>query len=199
MRYLVLILLMVSFVSSLEIDFDCPDEVFVDEEFECELEIFNGTGVYDVKVDLDGERNSALEIWDEDKDDWKSGYYYLKEFIEDEGKENILLRVSDYGNFDGVLKLRQGSKVEAFDFEMEVNKKKEKKVVEIKNETEVIKEVVLENTPSVIVLNKKIEKNESDGMVYLSKDGKVIDWLPYGFSLFMILVVAVLVWDKIEK
>jgi hypothetical protein len=62
MKWIVLVLLMISFVSALGVDFDCPDEIFVDEEFECSLEVFDGDGVYDVKVDLDGERDSVVEL-----------------------------------------------------------------------------------------------------------------------------------------
>jgi len=58
MRWIILILLMIGFASAVDIDFDCPDEIFAEEEFECSLEVFDGGGFYDVKIDLDGERDS---------------------------------------------------------------------------------------------------------------------------------------------
>ena len=71
-RWFILFLLMIGFVSAVDIDFDCPDEIYVDEEFECLLEVFDGDGEYDVKVDLDGERDSVVELWN--NGDWKSGF-----------------------------------------------------------------------------------------------------------------------------
>jgi len=42
---------MISFVSAVEVDMDCPDDIFEGEEFECLLEVFDGEEVYDVKVE----------------------------------------------------------------------------------------------------------------------------------------------------
>ncbi len=198
MKYLLLFLLMISFVSAVDIDFDCPDEIFVDEEFECSLEVFDGDGVYDVKVELDEERDSVLKIWDEDEDEWKSGYYYLKEFVESGDEEDVLLKVSDDGNFDGFVKLRQGDKREFFEIEIEVEEAEEEEVG-------VLEEVVeIEEYDEVIVLKKSWEpevvdfggESKDEVVVFESRDSKALDYLPYVFSLFMIFVVAVLIWGK---
>jgi len=189
---------MISFVSAVDIDFDCPDEIFVDEEFECSLEVFDGDGVYDVKVELDEERDSVLKIWDEDEDEWKSGYYYLKEFVESGDEEDVLLKVSDDGNFDGFVKLRQGDKREFFEIEIEVEEAEEEEVG-------VLEEVVeIEEYDEVIVLKKSWEpevvdfggESKDEVVVFESRDSKALDYLPYVFSLFMIFVVAVLIWGK---
>ncbi|MCK4650535.1 hypothetical protein KAT36_04900, partial [Candidatus Pacearchaeota archaeon] len=116
--FMILLVIMTSFVLAIDIDFDCPDEIYVNEEFECELEIGAGDGEYDVKVDLDGERDSALRIWDGEV--WKSGYYYLLEFIGNGDKKNVMLKVLETGRYEGVLKLRQGDKRESFDINMKV-------------------------------------------------------------------------------
>jgi len=194
MRYFILILLMISFVSAVDIDFDCPDEIFVDEEFECVLEVFDGDGEYDVKVDLDGERDSVLEVWNDGV--WKSGYFYLIEFIEDGDERDVRLRVSEDGNYDGVLKLRQGDNIEFFDVELDVE---ESGVVDIVDDVEddVSGDVVLlSEKPEVVSLNGDVVNNNVDEFVYVSKDARVVDWLPYGFALFLIFVIVVLVWER---
>jgi len=194
MRYFILILLMISFVSAVDIDFDCPDEIFVDEEFECVLEVFDGDGEYDVKVDLDGGRDSVLEVWNDGV--WKSGYFYLIEFIEDGDERDVRLRVSEDGNYDGVLKLRQGDNIEFFDVELDVE---ESGVVDIVDDVEddVSGDVILlSEKPEVVSLNGDVVNNNVDEFVYVSKDARVVDWLPYGFALFLIFVIVVLVWER---
>jgi len=188
-----LFILLFGFVSAVDVDFDCPDEIFVDEEFECSLEVFDGDGEYDVKVDLDGERNSVLEVWDNGA--WKSGYYYLSEFIEDGGEENIKLKVSEEGDWDGVLKLRQGDKREFFDIEIEVEKGK---IIENVEEDVVEEEIVLlgDDVPEVLSLNGDVVDDAGDQLIYVSKDAKVVNWLPYGFCLFLIFVIGILLIDK---
>jgi hypothetical protein len=182
MKWVVLVLLMVGFVSAVDIEFDCPDEIFAEAEFECLLEVYDGDGVYDVKIDLDGERNSVVELWN--YGEWKSGYFYLKEFVEDGDEVDVKMRVSEEGDYEGVLKLRQGDKREFFDIEIEVL---ESEVIE--EEEDIIEEgVVLNDKPEVVALNEAV--------IYESRDRKVVGWLPYGFCLFLILVIGVLVWER---
>jgi len=213
--FLVLVfILLVEFVSAVEVDFDCPDEIFVDEEFYCDLEVFGGDGYYDVKVELDQERNSVLKIWDGEK--WLSGYYYLIEFIEDGGKENVMLLVSEAGDYDGFLKLRQGSQRDFFEIEMSVSEADEKS-----SNSESSEELDFENrngspldsNPTgeelsfagdlaiereeveVIFLNGKVVE-EQDEVVYISKDARVADSLIYVFSLFLIFIIGFLLWER---
>jgi len=201
--------LFVGLVSAVNVDFDCPNGVFVDEEFECSLEVFDGDGEYDVKVDLDGERDSVLEIWNEDGDEWLSGYYYLREFVEDEEEVDVRLRVSEEGRYDGVLKLRQGDKREFFQIEMRVRRPKvevEGGGLKMEDEEEVV--VFREARPmveieggglrvegEVILLNGDVVE-EVDEVVYESKNSFVGGWLIYGFALFLIFVIFVLVWER---
>lgn len=197
MKWVILILLMTSFASAVYIDFDCPDDILADEEFECSLEVFDGEGEYDVKIDLDGERNSVLEVWNDGT--WKSGYFYLKEFIESGKEDDIKLRVSEEGNYDGSLKLRQGDKREFFDIEIDVEEAEETKEDEEVVEDEVDSpEPPVEkksSEPKIISLNEDTLE-EVDELVYASKDAKVVSWLPYGFSLFLILIIGILLWER---
>jgi len=178
---------MIGFVSAVEIDFDCPDDIFVDVEFECSLEIFDGDGKYDVKIDLDEERDSVLDVWNDGE--WKSGYYYLKEFIEDSGEQNVRLKISKKGDYDGILKLRQGGKREFFDIEIEVDGKIEKV------EDKMFEEIDFpEKVSTVLFLNN--DSVHEDELIYVSKNAKVIDWLPYLFALFLIFVIIILLWER---
>lgn len=189
------------FVSAVEVDFDCPDDIYVGEEFECSLEVSDGDGVYDVKVEADKERSSVLRIFD--SGDWKSGYYYLKEFIENGDEEDVRLKILEKGRYDVILKLRQGSYREEFDVgrlkvlvleKEEEDEEESEEVEEVERlESEV---VVLERLePAVISLNGDVVI-EDEGWDYVSKDGWIVDWLLYGFCLFMIFLVGILVLDK---
>ena len=219
MRYLVLVLFIMSFApldigltglaSAVDIDFDCPDEIFVDEEFECVLEVFDGDGEYDVKVELDQERDSVLKIWDGDV--WKSGYYYLTDFIEDGEDRDVRLKVSEDGNFDGLLKLRQGDKREFFDIEIEValatvgssvepmvgsdsenlaGSQSEIMVGSSLRDGDVVAEVISLNGAPIIM------EDDVNDFVYVSKDARVVDYLVYGFAVFLIFVIVILVWER---
>jgi hypothetical protein len=211
MRYFVLLMLMVGFASGVDIDFDCPDEIFVDEEFECSLEVFDGSGVYDVKVEVDTERDSVLKIWDEDEDEWLSGYYYLKEFVENGEESDVRIKVSDDGDYDGVVKLRQGDKREFFDIELEVLEGEEVESddgsargvpSEVGTSGEVPslsgkiveEEIIVKKQNGVISLNGA--SVDSSDVIYISKEARVMDYLVYGFVIFLIFVIGVLIWDR---
>ena len=196
MRWMILLIFIIGIVSAVEIDFDCPDEIIEDEIFECELEVDSGDGFYDVKVELDKKRSSVLKIWDIDEG-WKSGYYYLKEFIEDGGKENIKMKVSKKGDYNGFLKLRQGDKRNFFEIEMEVLKKEK---VRVKAQEVVASEVVVgENLTfikkSVITLNDA-PTEEVEELIYVSSDYKVLSYLPYVFAVFLIAIIGILLWER---
>ena len=55
---------------------------------------------------------------------------------------------------------------------------------------ETVESIVKE--PEIILLNGA----EEGELVYISKNAKVIDYLNYGFVVFLIVIIGVLVWDK---
>ena len=193
MKWMILILLVVGFASAVEMDVDCPDEVFVDEEFECSVEVWDGDGEYDVKVAFDEERNSVGEIWDDDEEKWKSGYYYLKEFVEDGDEEDVKLIISEEGDFDGVLKLRQGDVREFIEFEIEVVEGEEEVI-----EGEVEEAILIEEKKEVIILG--VEEAEIDSeiseVVYESRESFVLRNLSYVFIGILIFIIGILFWEK---
>ncbi|NPE27018.1 hypothetical protein HNV12_03385 [Methanococcoides sp. SA1] len=208
LRYFILGVWMISCVLALGVDLDCPDEIYTGEEFECFVEVSDGDGVYDLKIDLDGERNSVLEVWNAGA--WKSGYYYLVGFIEDE--ERVRLRVSEEGDYEGVLKLRQGDKREFFDVEIEIGESREngtrmnadergsKEEAKVENVYVETKEdsggVISLNAGEVVVLNGHDSGEPEEELVYVSRDARIVGWLPYGFCLFLICLVGILLWDR---
>ncbi len=215
---IVVLIFMVSFASGLGVELNCPDDIYVNESFECEVEVEEGDGVYDLKVEADKERNSVLSIWSQRDDSgepagevWQSGYYYLKEFVESDGV--VRLRVSEVGRYDIVVKLRQGGTSKEFDVgRIRVEEKAEDDrdqksddrglaevgevdkvgVVDLGGEVDVIS---LDGDDAYVEAPHEYDHDES-AWDYVSKDGRVIDWLPYVFCLFLICLVGILAWDR---
>jgi hypothetical protein len=208
---LVVLIFMIGLSSGLGVDLDCPDEIYVDEEFECGVEVDDGDGVYDLKVEVDKERNSVLRIWTGEV--WQSGYYYLKEFVESGGV--IGLKVSKVGRYDVAVKLRQGDDRE--DFEVGRIRVKDARatltdgsLTQSKDGSASLDGSQLKTVGGslrgglagdVILLSGDEIKEEvvEDGWDYVSKNGLVIDWLPYGFCLFLICLVGLLMMERTEK
>jgi len=207
---LLLVMLLIPLISAVEVDFDCPTFIEVDEEFNCSLEVLDGEGVYDVKVEvLDGEKTVA-RIWKDNK--WGSGYYYINEFIGEGEKKNVKLKIESSGDFDFLLKLRQGDSREFFEFEItvgegvsegEVDEVEILENLNVKAEEEIYIEVE-KNKPlkvqkeGTIFLTEKVvsEVAQEETLVYESKGSKNMKYLPYAFSLFLILVLFILLQDK---
>jgi hypothetical protein len=186
MLKIIVLIFLIGFVSAVEVEMDCPDDVFVDESFECELEVFDGDGVYDLKVEVDSKRDSVLRILD--SGDWKSGYYYLKKFVRDDAV--VGLKIMESGRYDVVVKLRQGGDRKEFDVgRISVE---EGSVV---GEEDVVGVISLDKGNEIIALGGDVaEMNEE--WDYVSKDGQIIDWLLYGFCLCLILLVGILMWTQ---
>lgn len=197
MKLLVLILLITGFVHAVDVDLDCPDDIYVGEEFECEVEVEDGEERYDLKIEVDEERDSVLRIWD--GEDWKSGYYYLKDFVRDD--EVVLLKILEEGRFDVVLKLRYGEWRKEFDVgkirvEMgENNPRIDADGADSDERDEGVEVISLGGDDDVILLGGD-DYEEDEEWDYVSKDGMVVDWLPYVFCLFLIGLVGVLMWDR---
>lgn len=194
LKGLVVFVLVISFVSALDVDLDCPDEIYEGEEFECDVEVIEGDGVYDLKVEVDTKRDSVLKVWD--SGEWKSGYYYLKNFIKSE--EVVRLRIDEAGKYDVAMKLRQGDSRNDFDVGRirveEARVEEEEDVEEVEEELGVDDEVIfLGGENEVILLSEGSLEEEWD---YVSKDGMVVDWLPYAFCLFLIFLVGILILDR---
>ena len=190
-------------VSAVSVDFECPPEVAVDEEFSCSLAITDGEGLYDIKVEIrDGEKDVA-RIFDEAGGRWKSAYYYLNELVENGKDKKIRLQVGESGDYKGVLKLRQGDKRDFFDFEISVCNNKQINKIDKENTQEEISRPELQEEIQItepqiqrqeepISLNSK---NKTVQTIYESKNFRVLKYIPYAFSLFLILLIVIILRD----
>jgi len=89
----------------MNIDFSCPKEVFLEEEFECEILFDNNFLSYDVKLNLRGNETTINQIWNGNS--WARSDWYVKELIN--GKKTFVrLRINkDFlGKSKGNLKIR---------------------------------------------------------------------------------------------
>ncbi|MCH7850317.1 MAG: hypothetical protein IH845_01610 [Nanoarchaeota archaeon] len=210
MKYFFIILILATIVSSLEVEINCPKEVEVEEEFKCSFEILDSAEVYDVKIDITKDGSSVARIFDPQKNDWKSAYYYLSEFSESE----ILLKITEEGKYSPLLKLRKGSFRESvgFDILVGVSSSFEEKIVEeiidetqeeeaLKNlkENKIVQpeKIILKNERSfdVISLNA-VFVEENSTLIYESREARNFKYLPYVFSLFLVVVIVFLLWEK---
>jgi len=83
---------MMPFISSLEVDFSCPEEVSVEEEFVCNIQVTDFEGHYDVKVFITGANERIAQIWTGEK--WQTAYWYVKDFIQDETSKELRLKIN---------------------------------------------------------------------------------------------------------
>jgi len=222
MRYILVLIFFMGFVFAAEADFNCPGEVSVNSEFECSLELTGIEGEWDVKVDITSEGSNVARIYNPIKDSWGSAYYYLKEFASGGKEKKIKLKIIKEGDYDGILKIRQGSKKEYFDFKISVgdnlreDNREEKDTEEEESdrgEEEIIKDD-LENIEDVdttsevqdtfdsseILLNGKpsiieVDKEEIE-LIYESKNQKILRYAPYVFAFFLILFIGFLLFDR---
>jgi hypothetical protein len=186
-RYFVLVLLVLGFVSGLDVELDCPRSVFVGENFSCVVEVDDSDAEYDLKVEIDSARVSVLEVLD--SGEWKSSYYYLDEFVEDEAE--VVLRFSEAGEFDFVVKLRDGSKRVEFDcgsIRVLDNGIKKEEATSFTDDL---------GGDGVISLNVVEAEVLDEEVVFVSREGRVVDLLPYLFCGFLVLLVGVLVWERV--
>lgn len=186
-RVLVLVVLLSGLVLALDIEMDCPSEVYVGESFECEIEV-DGSGEYDLKVGVEDFPAGVLKVWN--GNGWQSSYYYLKEFVD--GDCDVKLILEEEGKYDLFLKLRRDSYVEEFDGVRVRAEVLENESLEVSS--------LRDGRGSGVEMETVFLGGEGeDDWDYVSKDGRVVDALPYIFCLFLIFFVGVLTWDKFGR
>jgi len=204
MLKIIILILMIGMVSAVDVDFDCPDEIYVGESFECEVEVSDGEGRYDLKVEADEERDSVLRIFDGEV--WKSGYYYLTDFVKSD--EVVRLKVLEEGRYDLIVKLRDGDWREEFDvgrlkvLEAEgggggnQGEGENLSAEDAEDADFALEENVINLGGDVEVISLSGEVSDEEEWDYVSKDGLIVDWLVYGFCLFLIFLVGILMWER---
>ena len=121
--------------------------------------------------------------------------------------------VEDLVKVKGIGEITLGKIVEqglaCVDGEIVVEDEVEERVIEdVEEESEVEDEVIkesvisfsddtieIETTTKIILLNSE-EKKTEEKLIYVSKNAKVVDYLSYGFAVFLIFIIGVLIWDK---
>lgn len=203
---------MISFSQALSIDFDCPEKINQNIEFECSLEIFEGEGIYDFKLDLQKDSKNIARIYDEETDSFRSSFYYLNEFIEYGIEKKVRIIIEESGNLEGLIKLRKDSSVEEFNLSIKVEANgdvlENNEVIEEENEEieknedfleDSIKETSEEKPVETIWLSSpKVDLATEKVLIYESKSSKIVKNLSYFFSGFLILLIFFLIRDKLR-
>lgn len=202
-------------VSAVSVDISCPKSVELNEEFVCNLEISDSSGPYDLKAVIEKDGSSSAKLWNPFESKWKSSYYYIKEFIDGDGTKEIRIKIEKEGKYSSNFKLRKGSTINTFNFSITVgsygpineSKEEEESNDEGSNETDWIEERKLDpieeqGEETRIVKNKEtINLNEpsqdsSCELIYSSKNIDIVEYAPYVFSLFLIVIIGFLIREK---
>jgi hypothetical protein len=192
-----LVLFFVSFVCAVEADLDCPRSVAVDEEFPCYVLVEGIEGNYDLKIELKDGEETVAKIFNPSEKKWQSAYYYLKEFIEDSGEKEVRLIIEKEGDFKGNLILRKGSEREYFSFRIEATESRARVDNSSNNSLDINENnsIFSLKEKETILLNDRVTE-EKTKLIYESGSHKMIKYLPYAFSLVLIFIIVVLLWEK---
>ena len=204
---LALIIAQIYFASSLNATISCPSSVNFQEEFECKISV-DDAETYDLKLDILGNNERIAQIYDVA---WKSTYYYLLGFINNEEKTVKLKIIKEFnGNASYSLKLRKDNVVkyskDSFIFVNNVNNEEnnieeEIEVInEVNNKTEKENPIInkQETKPEVIVNDKPNTQeililNSPEEVIYKSKSALIQEYAIYGFCIFLIFIIIVLI------
>lgn len=91
MKYLLLLVLLFPLLSALSVDFECPKEVYLKEDFECRVFIEGNLLSYDLKLNLKGDGKTINQIWEGQF--WQRSDWYAKNIINSE-EAFIRLRIN---------------------------------------------------------------------------------------------------------
>jgi len=224
MKYLMIFLFVISFVGATALNYNCPSSVYLDEEFNCDVKVTDGAGLWDLKFEvLDGGKSIA-RIYDSSAEKYKSAFYYLKEYLRPDEETKFQVKITKEGSFNGKIKARRDGKIVVKEFEIWVEKKssekaaveenldkpkddldkksdesKEKKeYVTIKKEVRSVQSDEEKREVGEIVLNSVVEEgaNGTSELIYESKGARILSYSPYAFSIFLIVVIFFLIRNR---
>ncbi|SRR3989344_305686 len=207
-----------------ELDVSYPDKVNIGEEFEAEIKLIDfAEGNYDLKIDILGSGNRIGQIYNEK---WQSTYYFVEDIFENnEAKIKLKIDKEFEGEADIIIKIRDssGTSISFGDYKIEVvpsesieNKLPEtnQKETTIKDNEEdmeknnsmpkeevVNKEEILPlNNKEVIDLSPQNIKNDSGKeIIFESKNNKIKEYAIYGFAIFCVLIIILILIEKQNK
>jgi len=191
----------------IRIELDWQDEdILAGEEFELEVSVFNLENYdYDLKIWIEEDGQTISERYDENSEEWKSGYYYLEEFFEGTGdkKKEVLIRLDeDNKDFNGdtriYVKLRKGStNILDYDKKIEILEPKETNV-EINSFEGTSSSTLGPITGEVIKLSSQSEKSTTvsakaeNSIIYKSKNEYIKEYIGYAFAFVCVIIIILL-------
>lgn len=220
---LLVIIFSISFVSAIDVNFLCPNEVYFNETFVCSIEVVGIDSSYDLKADILSDGKRISQIFDDVPGKWKSTNYYVNNFIISEGKKDVQLRITSEftGNASGVLKLRQNGKTAIdytgnFSINVGASKKQEQTSTTKNNQNEspiIHEEPVIERVtsnkidsavisepiivpPSESIIKLNSQSKYTAEVIYESKNETIKKYSIYVFCLFLIFIIIILLLRK---
>jgi hypothetical protein len=107
----VIIFILLTLVSSYEINLNYPSEISIEEEFETDIELIDfEEDIYDIKIDITNEGTRVSQIWN--GEEWQSTYHYVPDIIDlsENNQATLRLRINEgNGSCDIEVKIRDSS------------------------------------------------------------------------------------------
>ena len=98
---LILALLFVPLCLAVDASISCPEEVYYNEEFECQVLVSDLDSVYDLKIYFSTSSGGVNRIYE---DEFRRADWYLKGYIQNEGEYDVPLII--HKEFQGVAEVQ---------------------------------------------------------------------------------------------
>jgi hypothetical protein len=194
----------------LELEYD--EEVKNGKEFEVKIFAYNlQDKSYDAKIYIAFDNSSIIsETYNENREEWKSSTYYVNDVLRGPGNKSksLELRISsEYENFKGNAKIKARIRasgetyIAEFEDEIEILEKElggEGEDTGKDAGTETNETATLENsTTSIIRLNNPKSIKTRAIREYKSKTQYIKEYAIYGFALFCVFIIILLIIKKL--
>jgi len=200
---------------TISIGLDWVDDQIVSngDEFEIELEFYNlaDGGDYEVKVwiELEGNETTISDRYDEEEEEWKSGNYWVYNFIAGGGNKtkDITLKIRDnYKDYSGeeiiFFKIRNDTIEIEIEDDIDILEGEDEEDEEEETATPITGAVVAvdDDDSEIIQLNDakdiKSEGNSVGTEMYKSKTQYIKEYSIYGFAIFCVAFIVLLIKNK---
>jgi len=218
---ILLIILFLPIISALNIDFSCPQNVTNNQEFECAITTTSLSGIYDLKIDITQNDKRISKIYNTAWK--STNYYIIGFISDETPRSVRLILNGSSGDCSGVIKLRKSDKVEySANFTIFISATANAIIPEPpKQPTQepIISEIATINNSSTIALTPNyltanaistapsqaqtpkspseniINLNPSlkEEVIYESKSERIKKYSIYGFCLFLIFIIILLI------
>ena len=187
----------------IELNFD-EEDIINGKEFKIDVDFFNlEDELYDVKFWIEYEDEIISERYDEENEEWKSGNYYLDNFVEGPGNKSEKVKIKikediDYvGNAILFCKIRQGIEINK---DIEILEKEEIALEKIeKNNEDKPKNIKEKITGNVIKLgiSKTQDIKTKNSVVYESNNELIKKYSIICFALLCLMLSVLLIKEKL--